>query len=524
MTGAIPIGRTFSDVVDEQVSSNRAALAIVDRGERVSYADLSLRARKAAAFLLSLEIARGDRIAILIDNRREWIEVCIAASYIGATLVPFSTFATATELDFLLNDSGARVLITVDRLGDREMRAELASLGRLLDEIVVIGTPGRGQRGYAEVASFAPLQPLPPGLRASPTDDALILYTSGSSSRPKAVRLQHYALIENGFNIGERQGLGVHDRVFVTQPLFWAYGSANALPAVLTHGASIILQRRFDAAEALALIEGERCTAIYTLPTITSALTSHPGFDKQRVASLRTGLTIGSPQQVADVIDSLGVAGICNIYGMSETCGNCCVTAHDDPVAMRITSQGLPLPGVTVRIADPQTGDALAAGEIGAIEVKGYLFAGYAGAGAERNAAAFTPDGYFRTGDSGALTPEGRLVFAGRDDDMIKRGGINVSPSEVEDMLLQHHDIDEALVVGVPDARLGAAIVAFIVPADSASLTAAALTEYCRSRASKYKVPDHFILRDTLPTTATGKATRRSLRDAAMAALSAFAS
>ena len=173
-------------------------------------------------------------------------------------------------------------------------------------------------------AAAAPLAPLSPGDGASAADDALILYTSGSSARPKAVRLQHYAIIENGFNIGERMGLDPEDRVLLAPPLFWAYGACNAFPATLSHGAALVLQGRFEAGEWIGLVERHRCTAAYTLPSITGAVLRHPEFAPQRVASLRTGLMIGSAQEVRIAAERLGAAAICNIYGSTETYGNCC--------------------------------------------------------------------------------------------------------------------------------------------------------------------------------------------------------
>ena len=220
-------------------------------------------------------------------------------------------------------------------------------------------TAGRGGAewfAYEEIrAAAAPLVSIAPGDGASAADDALILYTSGSSARPKAVRLQHYAIIENGFNIGERMGLGPEDRVLLAPPLFWAYGACNALPATLSHGAALVLQERFAAGEWIGLVERHRCTAAYTLPSITGAVLRHPEFAPERVASLRTGLMIGSPEEVRIAAERLGAAEICNIYGSTETYGNCCVTPHDWRLDRRMEGQGPPLPGMRLRVVDPES-------------------------------------------------------------------------------------------------------------------------------------------------------------------------
>jgi fatty-acyl-CoA synthase len=345
----------------------------------------------------------------------------------------------------------------------------------------------------------------------------LILYTSGSSARPKAVRLVHGPIIENGYNIGERMALTEVDRVLLAPPLFWAYGAVNALPATFTHGAALVLQPRFEPGGWLDLIERERCTAVYTLPSMTGASLRRPEFQRERTRSVRTGLMIGSPEEVRIAVEELGVPNICNIYGATETYGNCAVTPNGWPLARRMASQGLPLPGMTIRIVDPGTGRALPPGEAGAVEVAGHITPGYCGASAEHNAAAFTADGYFRTGDLALLDDYGDFHFVARGSDIIKRAGINVSPAEVETLLLQHPAVAQAAVVGAPAGELGEAIVAFVVLGSGIDVSAAALREHCRALASSYKTPDRIEICAALPTTETGKLFRRGLKEQAAA-------
>jgi fatty-acyl-CoA synthase len=441
--------------------------------------------------------------------------------------VPFSTWSTAAELDFLLRDSNLRFLFTQARLGDRDFAADIAALRtsgaapRLEKTILIDGPPRPDFEAYARYIEGAAGAPLPPGESASAADALVVLYTSGSSSRPKAVPLQHFVVIENGFNIGERQGLVSGDRVLVSVPLFWSYGAVNALPATLTHGATLVLQRRFEAGEALDLIERHACTAIYTLPAMTNALLAHPAFRPERTLSLRTGVTIGAPQDVVKAAQQLGAREICNIYGSTECGGNCCVTPHSWPLERRAACQGPPLPGVRLRIRDAETGTECAPGVVGRIEVKGYLTPGYAGASASHNAQTFTPDGYFVTGDLGALREDGTLLFAGRHSEMIKRSGINVSPAEVEEVLQQHAGVGLAGVTGVPDPVRGEIIVAYVVTRRDASVAKEALLGHCRERLSSYKIPDRLYLCEALPQTTTGKLMRRELKAMAAAALGA---
>jgi fatty-acyl-CoA synthase len=250
---------------------------------------------------------------------------------------------------------------------------------------------------------------------------------------------------------------------------------------------------------------------------MTGAGLRHPEFRRARVKSLRTGLMIGSPQEVRVAAEELGANQICNIYGATETYGNCCVTPCDWPLDRRMHSQGPPLPGMRLRIVDPETGRVLPAGETGQVEVGGHVTPGHAGESAAHNAVAFTADGYFRTGDVGFLDAQGDFRFVGRDAEIIKRGGINVSPAEVESLLLQYPGVAEAAVVGAAAGERGQAIVAFVVAHPGVSLDPDALREHCRRLASSYKVPDHIEIRDALPVTETGKLFRRALRDQAQA-------
>jgi fatty-acyl-CoA synthase len=517
-----PFSRTAFELLCEQAAkSPDRPIAISATGE-VSYAELARRARSIAGRLQASGIGRGDAIGLLANNCVEWLEIFFGASSLGAVVVPFSTWSTAAELEFLLQDSRVRCLFTVARLGERDFAGDIAALrtrGGLeqLEKVILIDAvpppelenESEAYAGYREGEALAAL---PPGLGASAADTLVVLYTSGSSNRPKAVPLDHFATIENGFNIGERQGLVAGDRVLVAVPLFWSYGAVNALPATVTHGATLVLQGRFEPGAALDLIERHACTAIYTLPAMTNALLAHPAFAPRRTASLRTGVTIGAPQDIIKAATQLGAAEICNIYGGTEGYGNCCVTPHHWPLEQRANCQGPPLPGVHVRIREPETGRACRPGEVGQIEVKGYLTRGYAGASARHTAEAFTPDGYFTTGDLGALRPDGAIVFMGRHSEMIKRSGINVAPAEVEEVLQQHAGVGLAGVTGVDDPARGEIIVAYVIARPGATPSTQALLEHCRTRLSSYKVPDRLYLCETLPQTPTGKLLRRELR------------
>jgi len=531
----VPFSRTVDGLLAELAQRSPNALAVVSGGKRVTFQQLHLRAQGLARHLRALGVGRGFRVGLLVSNRAEWLEGFFAAAIAGATLVPISTWSKAAELEFVLADAQVHTLITLPCCGEEDF---ISTLRRLipsaeaqapgdwtcasvptLRQVIVLDLKVKVPRGFrcyddcfeGDSVGWSPA----PGDGSSAGDVGVILYTSGSTSRPKAVPLRHFGMIENGFNIGERQGLVRGDRVLVAVPLFWAYGVANALMATFTHSATLVLQERFEAGGALDLIESEQCTSVYTLPAMTAALVGHPSFAPARTRSLRTGLTIGTPQEVVRAANVLGARGICNVYGSSETYGNCCVTPTDWPLERRSLCQGPALPGMSLRLVDPEDGAPVPVGKPGLIEVNGYIIDTYLGHSAVSNASTFTPDGWYRTYDLGELTAQGDIVFIGRCSEMIKRAGINVSPAEVEDVLLHHPEVAAAAVVGAPDAARGECIVAFVVARPGALLSPRELVRHCRSRASSYKAPDHVVFRDVLPTTATGKVLRQTLKEQA---------
>jgi fatty-acyl-CoA synthase len=502
----MPVSRDLGFLLREQAERFGAHPAVIGGGETIGYDTLAERAARIAGFLLARGVRRGDRVGLLMNNRPEWVETFFGAAMAGAVVVAFSTWSKRDELAYLIADSGIRLLVTLDRFSGQNFANDLRSMPKL--DIVLLGA----DRDWLPYRAMLDAPPAAIGPAARPEDDAIVIYTSGSSNRPKSVPLSHGGIIENGFNIGERQGYTEADRVLLPPPLFWSYGSANALSAVITHGATLVLQPRFEPGEALDLIQRHRCTALYTLPSITAALIAHPAFRPERTRTLRTGLTIGGDQDVVTAATTLGAREICNVYGQTETYGNCCVTWHHWPLERRAACQGPPLPGVTIRIVDETSGVTLPAGQPGLIEVAGYVMRGYIGASADQTAAAMTADGCFRTGDMGELTPAGELRFIGRTTEMIKKGGINIAPAEVEDVLMRHPAVAQAGVVGVADRTQGELIAAFVLLKPGHAVTETDLAAHCRDLASRYKVPDFIAFPDALPVTATGKLMRRELK------------
>ncbi|HMH53128.1 MAG TPA: AMP-binding protein [Candidatus Acidoferrum sp.] len=530
-----PRSRTLGDLLDEVATARPDADAVVFRGERSSYRALKTRADELARAFLAAGVRRGDRVALILPNRPEWLIAMFAASKIGAITVGVSTFSSPREIAWTIEHCRPAAIVTLESFRGRNYLEALSATcpelarsapGQLRSERLpelraVICVDERRHHGVDRFVDFiARASEVREADRAeaqtavAPDDLAYILYTSGSTATPKGVTLAHAGVIANGFAIGERQHLTAADRVWLAVPLFWSFGSANALPALMTHGGALVLQESFEPGEALALIEEQRCTVYYGMANMARAIGEHPDRQRRDLTSMRTGLTIGLPEDVRMTIEAVGARELCNVYGSTETYGNCAVTDAADPLGLRLETQGLPLPGMDIRVVDADSERVLAPGEVGELRVKGHVTPGYY-EDVEQTRAAFDTDRYFKTGDLGVIREDGRVQFRGRFKEMIKTAGMNVAPLEVEAILATHEAIKQAYVVGVPDRTRGELVVAAVELREDAEATPEALAAFCRERLASYKVPTRFVFRkaDEFPRTPTGKVQKPQLRD-----------
>src|SRR5215813_2464255 len=478
----MPTTRTIDGLLDELAARFPGREALVGCGRRYTYAALREEVRAFAKGLHALGIRKGDMVAILMGNKPQWVIADLAICSLGGIMVAVNTWVTSRELGYVLAHSDATTLIASDHFLKSDYFAMLDELEPLahstpqLELIIHVGA-----RSYRDSISFdevyargrtVPDTEIERAARAiDPKDVAYLLYTSGSTSTPKGVQLQHYALIENMWQIGERMHVTEHDRLWLAVSLF------------------------------------------YGTPNMGQALSEHPDRQAHDLSSLRSGGTVGTPQQIKRVVD-LGAREICNIYGLTETYGNCTVSDAAEPLDIRLASVGHPLPGVDLRIVDPETGNVLPQGQVGEIRVKGYVTVGYY-KDADKNRAAFDTNGYFITGDLGFLDAEGRLYFRGRIKEMIKTGGINVAPVEVEEMLMAHPAVKLACVTGVPDPQRDEVVAALIVCQPGQSVEEADLLALCRRQLAAYKIPRmmKFVSEAELPLTVTGKLQKNRLAE-----------
>lgn len=519
-----PEGDRLATVLDHWAGKAPDHMAVCYLEQTLSYAKLQDLSITAARSLLALGVVRGDRVGILLGNQPEWIVMAMAASYVGATLVPLNTWYKEYELRWTLGHCGISVLVSADRFLKTDYQALLTAI---VPEIGDAGTGAIVSREFPELRSvfflgeahsrhrsWGDFLDLAKGVpnddflaavnAANGQDTAFILYTSGSTADPKGVMLNGQGVVGNGFDLGAARGIHSDDRVWLGSPLFYGLGATNAVPTTFTRGATLVLQGHFDASMAIDVIERTGSTVYYGTGNMTRAILDDPGFTRARVGSLQKGNAGTVAEYKRMTLVEMGVKGAVPAYGLTESYGNATVGAPDDPLDVKLATSGRPLSGMEMRIVDPQTGKDLPAGETGLTLLRGYTTTGYFG-NPEETAKALRPDGFFDTGDLGCLDGDGRYIFHSRLKEVIKSGGINVSPVEVEQLIAAHPDVRDAYVVGVGHPVKGELVVAFVDP--SARLSEDDIKSYVKERAASFKVPQHVFFRSeaSLPRLASGK-------------------
>jgi acyl-CoA synthetase (AMP-forming)/AMP-acid ligase II len=527
----LTLGRFLADVA----SLHGERPAIHFEGQQTSYRDLERGARRLAKSLVEAGVVKGARVAIQMANRPEWIEAVFAVGMLGGVAVPVNTFASRVEFDFIMRHSDASFLL---------MQSSLLShrfLDELLDDHPEIGTATFGGirvpslpqlRGAASiqltesrgaVLAWTDLLAMGEEVRdelidalvaeVEPSDDALIIYTSGTTSRPKGVLHSQRAAILQGRRFAELMLLEAEDRVFSTYPFFWTAGIAMSLIPALASGARLLLQETFEPGAALDLIEGERATAVHAWPHQQKALGEHASAAGRELGSVRKVDFSAPIAKLAGVERDEYGAGAS--YGSSETFTISSMLPCDAPLELRATTHGRPLPGMALRIVDPETGERLTAGSEGEIAVKGVtLMRGYYKVLPELY---LDQEGFFRTQDGGSLDSDGYLHWSGRLSNLIKTGGANVSPLEIEAALEEHPAVKLSVAVGIGHPTLGEVIVLCVVPVSGTPGDEAALRSFLRKRLAAYKVPRRvlFFSSGELAYTGNQKVQVAPLREAA---------
>ncbi|CAM5569598.1 fatty-acyl-CoA synthase [Streptomyces avidinii] len=518
----VPLLReTIGDNLDRTVRRfpGRDALVDVAAGRRWTYAELAADVDALALGLLDLGIVRGERVGIWAPNRAEWTLVQYATAKIGAILVTVNPAYRSHELEYVLGQSGIRLLVAAERFKSSDYAAMVEEVRPRcpgLEFTVLFDGPrwdallerGRG----ADPAALARAQ-----AALSPDDPINIQYTSGTTGFPKGATLSHHNILNNGFFVGELCGYGEHDRVCIPVPFYHCFGMVMGNLACTSHGAAMVIPApAFDPAATLAAVEAEACTSLYGVPTMFIAELAAPGFDGYDLSSLRTGIMAGSPcpvEVMTQVIERMGMAEVSICYGMTETSPVSTQTRVDDSVERRVSTVGRVGPHLEVKVVDPQSGRTVPRGTPGELCTRGYsVMLGYWGE-PEKTAEAVDPEGWMHTGDLAVMDGDGYLSITGRIKDMVIRGGENLYPREIEEFLHAHPDVMDVQVIGVPDPKYGEELMAWVRMREGAEpLTAQAVRAYCAGRLAHFKIPRYVHVVEEFPMTVTGKIRKIEMR------------
>jgi fatty-acyl-CoA synthase len=498
---------TIGDQLRRTASLLPDSLALVSRHQsiRMTWRQLDQTVDEWAAGLLGLDLVAGDRVGVWSTNCWEWVTLQLACARAGLVLVNVNPAYRSHELGYVIRKSGMKALFLWESDHRANYRDILAQADTQPPRAIYL-QPG------ADYWS-ARVDPGP----ANPGDAVNIQYTSGTTGSPKGVLLTHQNLLNNALLVGRQLRLSPADRVCAPVPLYHCFGCVMAVLACVVHGSALILPNwTYDARATLEAIHAERATAVYGVPTMFIAELDHPDFASFDLASLRTGIMAGAPcpiEVMRRVVDAMHCREMTIAYGQTESSPVITMSSADDPLDVRVSTVGAALAETEVKIVDPETGQTVERGRQGELCTRGYLvMAGYDGE-PEATAKAIDAEGWLHTGDLAVMREDGNCKITGRAKDMIIRGGENVYPREVEEFLHTHPKIADVQVVGLPDARLGESVAAWVRLRAGESATEDEIRDYCRGRIAHFKVPGHIRLVDAFPLTVTGKVQKYKIRE-----------
>ncbi|MET7641341.1 AMP-binding protein [Streptomyces sp. NPDC005438] len=501
----------------------REALVECATGRRWTYREFLDAVDTVALGLRDLGVRAGDRVGIWAPNCAEWTLTQYASARLGAILVTLNPSYRTHEVAYALRQSGVRTVVATPSFKTSDYAGMLDQVrGECpeLTDVVLIGEASWERLLEAGRASDrSELERIEAGLR--PTDPINIQYTSGTTGFPKGATLSHRNILNNGYFVGELLHYTEADRICIPVPFYHCFGMVMGNLAATTHGAAMVIPApAFDPEATLAAVAEEACTSLYGVPTMFIALLNSPRFDESGFATVRTGIMAGSPcpvEVMRQVIDRMGITEVSICYGMTETSPVSMQTRTDDSLDRRVSTVGRPGPHIEVKIVDPHSGEVVPHGVTGEFCTRGYsVMLGY-WEEPEKTAEALDDEGWMHTGDLAVMDAEGYANITGRIKDMVIRGGENLYPREIEEYLLTHPDILDVQVIGVPDARYGEELMAWVrMRPGSEPLDTDRVRDFCEGSLSRHKIPRYVHVVEEFPMTVTGKVRKVQMRQEAV--------
>ncbi|MBP5475213.1 MAG: AMP-binding protein [Methanomicrobium sp.] len=540
------IGETIGEMLERIAREypDNEALVSIDQGIRWKYSEFLEKVDELALALMSLDVKKGDRVAIWAMNYAEWVLVQFATAKCGAIMVNINPAYRSFELEYALRQSEIHTLILQGRFKDSDYvgmfyeacpDAIEAQPGRISSEkfpflrnVVFMGDISyNGMYTWDEfIAKGHSLdkEELKEREKMLSFDDPVnIQYTSGTTGYPKGVVLTHHSVLNNGYTIGSGMGFTSKDRLCIPVPFYHCFGMVLSNMACVTHGSTMIIPSpAFNAEAVLKTINDEKCTAVHGVPTMFIAELKHPNFHKYKYDTLRTGIMAGSPcpiEYMKEVNEKMHMKDIVIVYGQTETSPGVTMTTTNDTLERRVTTVGRTFPHVELKIIDPNTQKIVERGETGEICARGYVVMKcyYNNPSATRQT--IDANGWNHTGDLGIMDEEGYVKIVGRLKEMVIRGGENIYPREIEEFFHTNRKIEDAYVIGVPDEKYGEELMVWVKLRDKETMTEEELREFCNGRIARYKIPRYIKFVDSFPMTVAGKIRKGEMRDISIAEL-----